>query len=288
MVEQWELARNLIDAKKALDSLWFISQHLQDLYSAHELCYDRRSRYYINACAVLDNTVCKNRNHKKQLQQSDSIVVQLFTERDKHYAHKDKDYIPSFPYASLEAEAISLQRELQHVRELCKEYLPNVITLDFVCYDGELFRRIEKINPKDEERIKQQKYPLYNAPIVGKPTFSAKVLYDIDDLKMLSDEERKEYCVTMDAGLTFEEGLQNRQDMCIKVNVLYDENMWASPNEKAWFDTLQARKDGFFDKFGIIQPDVIWNAIVSGRLPEPTEKELNELQQFMKEMRYNL
>lgn len=58
--------------------------------------------------------------------------------------------------------------------------------------------------------------------------------------------------------------------------------------KKAWFDTLQARKDGFFDKFGIIQPDVIWNAIVSGRLPEPTEKELNELQQFMKEMRYNL
>lgn len=92
----------------------------------------------------------------------------------------------------------------------------------------------------------------------------------------------------VDDGLTFEEGLQNRQDMCIKVNVLYDENMWASPNEKAWFDTLQARKDGFFDKFGIIQPDVIWNAIVSGRLPEPTEKELNELQQFMKEMRYNL
>lgn len=285
MIEQWELARNLIDAKKALDSLWFISQHFQDLYNVRELCYDRRNRYYINICAVLDKTICKNRNRKRQLQQNDSIVIRLFTERDKHYAHKDKDYIPFAPYASLEAEAMALQKELQHIRELCKEYLPDAVTLDFVCYDGELFRRIEKINPKDEEKIKQQKYPLYNIPMVGTPLFSAKILYDIDDLKAMSDEERKEYCVTVDDGLTFEEGLQNRQDMCIKVNVLYNENMWASPNEKAWNDSLQARKDGFFDKFGIIQPKAIWDAVVSGRLPKPTEKELNELNQFMKEMR---
>ena len=121
--------------------------------------------------------------------------------------------------------------------------------------------------------------------MVGTPLFSAKILYDIDDLKAMSDEGRKKYCVTVDDGLTFEEGLQNRQDMCIKVNVLYNENMWASPNEKAWNDSLQARKDGFFDKFGIIQPKAIWDAVVSGRLPKPTEKELNELNQSMKEMR---
>lgn len=277
MIEQWKLVRNLIDAKKALDSLWFISQHLQDLYNVRELCYDRRSRYYINVCAVLDKTVCKNRNNKKQLQQDDSIVIRLFTERDKHYAHKDKDYVSSIPYASLEAEAISLQQELQHIRELCKEHLPDAVTLDFVCYDGELFRRIEKINPKDEERIKQKKYPLYNTPIVGTPMFSAKILYDIDDLKAMSDKERKEYCVTVDDGLTFEEGLQNRQDMCIKVNVLYNENMWVSLNEKAWNDSLQAREDGFFDKFSIIQPEAIRQAFVSGQLPKLTEKELSEL-----------
>lgn len=274
MIEQWELARNLIDAKKALDSLWFISRHLQDLYSSRDLCYDKRSRYYINTCAVLDKTVCKNRNSKKQLRQNNSIVSRLFTERDKHYAHKDEDYVPCVPYASLEAEVISLQQELQCICELCKEYLPDAITLDFVCYDGELFRRIEKINPKDEEQIKQRKYLFRNMFMVGTPMFSAKVLYDIDDLKTMSDDERKEYCVTIDDGLTFEEGLQNRQDMCIKVNVLYDENMWVSPNVIVWADSIKAREDGFFDKFGIIQSEVIWNAVISGRLPSPlTEKE---------------
>ena len=277
MIEQWELARNLIDAKKALDSLWFISQHLQDLYNVRELCYDRRNRYYINACAVLDKTVCKNGNDKKQLKQNDFIVMQLYTERDKYYAHKDKNYVPSYPYATIKAESLSLQQELRHVRQLCKDFLPDMVTLDFVCYDGELFRRIEKINPKDEEQIKQRKYPFYNKPIAGVPMFERKILYDIDDLKSLSDAEREEYCVTVDDGLTMEEGLQNRQDMCIKANVLFDQNMWASPNEDAWNDYIKAREKGFFNKFGIIQPDRIWKAICSGELSKPSDDELRKM-----------
>lgn len=277
MIEQWELARNLIDAKKALDSLWFISQHIQNLYHVRELCYDKRSCYYINVCAVLDKTVCKNGNDKRQLKQDDSIVMQLYTERDKHYAHKDKNYISLYPYASIEAESRTLQQDLQHIRDLCKDYFPDVITLDFVCYDGELFRRIEKISPKDEEQIKRQKYPLYNKPIVGVPMFSGKILYDIDDLKSLSDAERKEYCVTVDDGLTMEEGLQNRQDMCIKANVLYDQNMWVSLNKDAWDDCIEARKKGFFDKFGIIQFDRIWEAVCSGELSKPSDDELRKM-----------
>lgn len=282
MIEQWELVQNLIDAKKALDSLWFISQHLQDLYNTRELCYDRRSKYYINTCAVLDKTVCKNRNNKKQLQQNDSIVMRLFVERDKHYAHKDKDYVPSFPYASIMAEAISLQQELQYIRKLCKDYLPDVVTLDFVCYDGGLFRRIKKINPEDEKRINQCKYPLYDQPVFGVPVFIRKALYDIDDLKGLTDEERKQYCVTVDNGLTLEEGLQNRQDACIKVNVLFNENMWASPNKESWDYVIQARKDGYFNEFGIIQRDKIWNDVNSGKLPVPSLKDVDNLISEMK------
>lgn len=269
MIEQWELARNLIDAKKALDSLWYISQHLQDLYDVRGLCYDRRSKYYINACAVLDKSICKNSENKKQLKQDDSSILRLYMERDKYYAHKDSNYIPLYPYASLEAESLSLQKELQHMLYLCRNYLPDNITLNFICYDGVLFRQIEKISPQDEEQIKKKKYPLYDKPIVGALQFTRRILYDIDDLKGLSETERENYCVTVDNGLTMEEGLQNRQDMCIKVNVLYDQNMWASPNKEAWDDCIKAREHGFFDKFDIIQSSRIWEAIYSGELPVP-------------------
>lgn len=264
---QWELTRNLIDAKKALDSLWFISQHLQDLYNARELCYDKRNNYYINVCAVMDKTICKNNNNKKKIKQSDSIVNRLYTERDQHYAHKDTRYMPLYLYASIEAETISLQQELQHIKDLCKDYLPENITLDFVCYDGMLFRQIEKISPKDEERINQKKYPFYNTFISNTSTTSWKILYDIDDLKSLSDTDCKEYCVCCYNGLTIEEGLQNRQDMCIKVNVLYDENMWITPNNKALNEYIDARKNGFIDKFGIFHFDKLQAAICSGEYP---------------------
>ena len=189
-IEKWQLARNFLDAKKALDSLWYISKHVKDLYDVAGLCYNSRSNYYINVCAVLDKSICANRR-KKEIVNSDPIIKRIYTERDKHYAHKDKNYIPSFPYSSLEAEALSFQNELRHIRECCTGYLPDELTLDFVCYDGRLFRQIEKVNPADEEKIKIFKYPMYRQHTVqpGMPTF--KVLHDIDGLTGLTEEQKR-------------------------------------------------------------------------------------------------
>lgn len=252
MIEQWKLARNLIDAKKAIDSLWYISKHIKELYNTRELCNSKRSDYYINICAVLDKSICNN-GKKKEFVNSNSIIARLYNERDKHYAHKDKNYQPTFPWSSLEAEALSYQSELNHLRDLCKYYLPNELTLDFVCYDGELFRRIEKISPKDEEEIKKRKYPLYGKPIPKNiKTYSFKILYDIDDLQNMSDEEKSKYGVVMEDGLTTEEGLQLRQDACIKINVLHDENMWCRPNEKSQRLYKKLCSEGFFDEYNHI------------------------------------
>lgn len=252
--EKWQLARNLLDAKKALDSLWYISKHIKELYDVIGLCYNSRSDYYINACAVLDKSICSN-NKKKAIVDTDSTVKRIYTERDKHYAHKDKGYKPSFPYSSLEAEALSLQNELRHIRTMCADYLPDILTLDFVCYDGRLFRQIEKVNPTDEEKINAQKYPLYNQPVYYDKhnTVSFKALYDVDDLNGLSEEEKSKYGVVVENGLTFEEGLQKRQDACIRLNILSGSNdWWCSINEDVWKEILYLRDIGVFDKFGRI------------------------------------
>lgn len=257
-IEKWQLARYLLDAKKAIDSLWYISCHINDLYDVRGLCYNSRNDFYINTCAVLDKSICSNKR-KKDVVETDSTVKRIYTERDKHYAHKDKNYSPSFPYSSLEAEALSLQDELRHIRRICSECLPDVLTLDFVCYDGRLFRQIEKVNPNDEETINKLKYPFYDAPIPSNTqnVITFKPLYDVDDLNGLSEEEKKKYGVVIENGLTFEEGVQKRQDACIRVNILYDENMWIHLNESVWWQILHFRELGIFDKYGRINPSKI-------------------------------
>lgn len=250
MIEQWKLARNIIDAKKAVDSLWFISKHLTELYNVGELCNSKRSDYYINICAVLDKSVCKN-GKKKEFINSDSIIARVYNERDKHYAHKDKNYQPSFSWNSLETEALSYQSELKHLYTLCKNDLPDEITLDFVCYDGELFRRIEKILPKDEVEIKKKKYLLYKQSIPKNlKTYTFNIFYDIDDLQGMSDEEKSQYGIVIENGLTIEEGVQLRQDACIKINVLFDKNIWYSINKEYWKECKKMQDDGFIDKYG--------------------------------------
>ena len=252
MIEQWELARNFLDAKKAVDSLWYISIHHADLYNVSDLCNVKRTIYYINACAVLDKSICKN-GKKKEFVNSDFVISRLYNERDKHYAHKDKNYKPNFPWSSLEVEVLSYQSELKHLLHVCCNYLPNEFTLNFVCYDSELFRRIEKISPEDEEKIKSRKYPLYKYSIPKKvEKHIVKILWDIDDLKNISNEEKNKYGIVVEDGLTFEERLQLRQDAFIRINVLFDENVWCSPNKDSWDECQKLIQEGFFDKFGCI------------------------------------
>lgn len=72
---KWEIAFYLIEAKKAVDSLWYISNHVSELYDVRQLCNDRRSQYYINTCAVLDKTVCDGKGKKKELTQNDNVIA---------------------------------------------------------------------------------------------------------------------------------------------------------------------------------------------------------------------
>lgn len=280
---KWELARYIIDAKKCIDGLSFISMHIKELsnINIYERCENLRQKFYITICVVLEEASPKG---KKDLCKKDSIVRQIFYERDKNSAHKDKNYSPR-KYDTLLDEINDKKKELNHIRNICKEYLPDNITLDFVPHDKELFRLIHRLNLNIENDANKIKYPLgvfhsYQLSEEGKHIFkefdtekqdrenarifgydydkliTKNVLSSIDDIKELSDYEKERYAVIIENGINSYEGIQNRQDSCIKNNILFNQNIWVTPNERYFEMIKELQKIGLYDQFEIVHMDV--------------------------------
>mgnify|MGYP006934597264 FL=1 len=74
-------------------------------------------------------------------------------------------------------------------------------------------------------------------------------------MKRLPEEERKKYCVIIENGLNSYEGLQNRQDSCIRVNLLFGEKTWVTPNADALKMVQELKRYGFMDQYEILQVD---------------------------------
>lgn len=252
-MSKWEIAQSLIDAKKAIDSFMYISNNIAklgnlDIRSKSKALNDT---FYISLCVVLDKALGKK---KKAVCEEDSVIGRIYYERDKHAAHKDKSYKKRV-YASFSEEIAEKKNEIVHVRKVCYDVLPSSITLDFVPHDRDLFRQIHHITPETEEEIKKIKHPNYNRQenYEGIDTKSYSVLYDIEDVADLSETEKNDYCVVMEAGLNSYEGVQNRQDACIRINVLYNQNMWVSTNYDALELIEEMKRIGLLDEFEIPQ-----------------------------------
>lgn len=255
-MKKWELARYLIDAKKCVDSVLYISKHGEQLqyYDLRELIDGKRNTFYINCCAIIDKTLINKKGDKRSLCASDPIVNLLYQERDKNSAHKDDDYIPQ-SFDKIEAIAFQMKEQIIHVRELCKEHLPKEVTLDFVPHDKALFRAVHKLLADDEEKILQKKYPLRNTVVPeGENTQSFTILHDTLDLRSIPEEARKEYCVLFSNGINLFEGVQERQDSAIRVNLLYNLNMWCSVSEENLKEHQELVRLGAYDDFDMPQP----------------------------------
>ena len=271
---KWENARYLIEAKKTVDSLIFISLNEKKLSNLNlqEKCESLRQKFYINVCVVLDQVFSKN---KKDICEHDSTINRIYYERDKHAAHKDKDYCPR-EYSSLHEEIEDKKSELMHVREVCKDILPEILTLDFVAHDKELFRYIFKISPDDEECIIKAKYPrvenefcyipenydlLSDSDIEKRLSIIAKQFgldsiklnkketWSADIVKELSDDDKKKIAYLIPDGLNSEEGLQNRQQACIYINIMFNQNIWVYPNDEVLDQIRNMKKDGILDEY---------------------------------------
>lgn len=268
-MSKWEIAQSLIDAKRVIDSLMYISNNIAKLGNL-----DIRSKtkalndaFYISLCVVLDKTLGKK---KKAVCEGDSVIGRIYYERDKHAAHRDKSY-KKREYASFSEEIAEKKNEILHVRKVCCDLLPSAITLDFVPHDRDLFRQIHHITPEKEEEIKRIKHPNYKRQenYEGIDSKSYHVLYDIEDVGDLSETEKNDYCDVMEAGLNSYEGVQNRQDACIRINVLYNQNMWASVNYDALELIEEMKKSGLLDEFEI---------------PRKSSKKNKEAKAFIKKM----
>lgn len=220
---EWELARYLIDAKKNIDSLLFIQLNIEKLtYLNIKERFDKiQMEFYLKLCYILDDVFKKN---KKQICASNKVIKAIYDERNKNNAHKDKNYIPK-NYQSWNEIIMSMKEQIEEVRRVCSEKLPKVITLDYVPHDKELFRFIHGINKEKEDQINNQKYTIYSN-IENKTKINKKVFNDTEEIKTITDDERKDYAVLFKNGINFYEGIQERQDSCIKANVLFGLNVW--------------------------------------------------------------
>ena len=148
----------MIDAKKNIDSIIFIEENIDKVCNLNlrRKVEELRREFYINCCVVLDKSHPKN---KKKICE-DKLIEAIYYERDKNCAHRDDDY-KSLEFNQLSDMIETMKHQIQQVLVVCKDSLPNNITLDFVSHDKELFRLIYGIAAEKEEEIKHRKYPEY-------------------------------------------------------------------------------------------------------------------------------
>lgn len=225
-MNKWELARYLIDAKKCVDNVLFIAANVKELknLSLRDIVEDRQRKFYINVKIVYDK--CISKANQKTLKATDNIYEETCKERDKNYAHKDDDYVQP-DYNSILEIADIMKERLQHCFDLCKDSLPDVLSLDFIDYDRDLYRFLNKIDSEEEERLLKLQHPLYDVKPTDeelKNSVVRKVFSDTEDIKKISNPD--DYGVIIKSGLTVREGIQERQDAFIRINVLYNLNIW--------------------------------------------------------------
>ena len=128
--------------------------------------------------------------------------------------------------------------------------MPSVITLDFVSHDKKLFRLIHQINKSEEEKIKKEKY----TNILNKDRISRKLFNDTEEYKNLEAKEIHNYAVEVKDGINLYEGIQERQDALIKLNLLFSGNIWVSFNENNKNIIEQLVKNGLINEYGMPLP----------------------------------
>ena len=252
-ISKWINANYLIAAKQEVDSLWYIAKH-QDLI-ANTINVDfrylvelHRNTFYINAADVVDKFILNAKLKKKDLCNEYAKIERLYYYRDQHAAHKDKRFRDN-QWLSLMEIKEECQQILDEVFVICKNALPENITLNYVCYDGFLFRVIYGITKEVENKIESCKYSLNNIDFQSSDTVSKTIFHNIEDQWKV--ENQNDYAVIVKNGLVYEEGVQERQNACIRINVLNNTNIWMVPHVECCRKSLMAIKLGYMDVFDV-------------------------------------
>ena len=248
-MKEWELARYLIDAKKNIDSIIFIDDNFEELsnINIYEEINKIQTEFYLNLCYILDDVYGNGK--KRDICEKNSIINEVYKQRDKDKAHKDKNYKKNI-YGSIFEIITIMKGQIAETKKVCQSKLPSVITLDFVSHDKKLFRLIHQVNKSKEEKIKKEKY----TNILNKDGISRKLFNDTEEYKNLEAEEIHNYAVEVKDGINLYEGIQERQDALIKLNLLFSGNIWIRFNENNKNIIEQLVKNGLINEYGMPLP----------------------------------
>lgn len=247
MMNKWEVARYLIDAKKNIDSIMYINKNIYELNTIDVSLKirDVMQSFYLNLSYVLDEKY-DTRDKKQSICRNNKIIESIYYERDKDKAHKDSNYKRT-KYDSIEEIIESMKKQIFEVRKKCEDIIAKEVTLDFVPHDKELFRIVNGINREKEDKICRKKYFISDS--LNENNITRKIFYDTEELK--ENREKDKYAVIMKDGINIYEGIQERQDACIKVNVLNNTNIWVQFNSKSKKKIEKLIKTGLVNKYGI-------------------------------------
>lgn len=224
-MKKWELARYLIESKKIVDSLSYIdkNRHKMSNLDLFSLIYEKQLHFYVTLCIFIDNVF--NESERKLHKENDSLIKSLYYERDKYYAHKDKNYIKNEVLSI--SELVNKDKELVvHCFNISTDRIPKEITIDFVCHDRNLYRLMNSISPEIEDDFKKAMYKNQKIENHNINSKTYKLLNDTEDFKYIKNPD--EYAVLIESGINMYEHLQNIQDSFIKTNLLYETNFWIS------------------------------------------------------------
>lgn len=228
-MKKWELAYLIIEAKKNIDSFIYIYDNIEKIsilvfQSKFKMIKDS---FYIKCGTVLDKCFKK----KKDLCQSDNIANSIYYERDKNAAHKDDNYFPQDTHLLPSIE--TMKQQLNHLLDICSEYLPSELTLDYLSHDCELYRIVNGISLDKEKDIISESLLNSLDSIIISPNINEKLKTSQDGvLSLFFDAESAKYSdisntvVSPIIGINYAETIQNIQDFCILGNILCDKDAW--------------------------------------------------------------
>ncbi|MDY0211237.1 MAG: hypothetical protein RBQ91_07545 [Acholeplasma sp.] len=231
-MNKWQLARYLFDAKKCVDSIWFIDVCIDFIkhIDLKKKVDDLRRHFYISLRIVIDKSIT-GKKEKKALSDSDSIINEILYEADKNQAHKDDNYIPK-EFSSISEIVEHMKIQLLHVAKICSSSLPKEFNIAFMPHDKELSRLAFNITPELEEELLRIMHPHHGETPEGNPIGDPMpVINDTEELNR--KESTNNHAVIIKGGLGDFEGVQNRQDSCILINASFGTQMWVNyDNEK--------------------------------------------------------
>lgn len=245
-MNKWELTRYVLDAKKSIDTMLYLSENGEKLsmIDIREEVNEIKRKFYVNVCIVLDKCFPKQ---KKEICK-DELIESVYYERDKNFAHKDDSYNKK-EYSSICEIANEMRKQLNCVVHICKEFLPEQISLDYVAFDSKLFRIANGITKDIEEQVLNFKHPnrgkKMDIPEEHAKTF--RVFADTEDIKKISEDTRKQYATVFSVGICMEETMQHLQDSAVRTNVLCGLDMWVSLNPMQLEKIKKLRKLGLLD-----------------------------------------